>query len=168
MAFTIRAKIEGVDELVKQLRDELPKRMQGKILRKAIADGSKLVLKTAKQKVPVGETGMLKRSLGRRVKVYRNSGKVLGIVGPRTGFKKTKAGRTRTALGEKFQQAHVNPTKYAHLVELGTRHSAPKPFLRPALDNNKEAVKAIFAKTIKDGLEHNRIGSVEPDGVKGD
>lgn len=173
MSFQLKAKIEGLDELVKQLRDELPKRMQNKILRKAIGEGSKLILKTAKAKV-VKDTGMLKRSLGRKIVAKRSTGAVVAIIGPRTGYKKVKVKgtktfkRERTKLGEKFAEAGVSPVRYAHLVEKGTRHSAPKPFLRPALDTNMAAIRQIFERTIRDGLEKNRIGAVEADGVKSD
>lgn len=185
MAFKIKAEITGLEDLVKQLRDELPRRMQSKILKKAIGDGSKVILKAARQKVPKGETGLLKKSLGRRIKVYRLSGKVIAMVGPRTGFKKTKAGRVRTKLGEEFSSAQVDPSKYAHLVEKGTKPHAIKitngpfkgrtiqhpgspaqPFLRPALDNNIARVREIFATVIKEGLEKNRVGTVPPEGMQ--
>ncbi len=166
MAFKISAKIEGVEELVKQLRQELPARMQTKILRKAIGDGCRVILKAAKQKVPVGETGLLKKSLGTKIKAYRTTGNVVGMVGPRTGSKKTKKGKVRTALGKKFDAAGVAPHLYAHLVEKGTKHSAPKPFLRPALDNNVAKIRAIFEQVIRDGLEKNRVGSVPAEGIQ--
>jgi HK97 gp10 family phage protein len=142
--------------------------MQNKILRKAVGDASKIVLKTAKQKVPKGETGLLKKSLGRKISVNRRTGRVVAIVGPRTGYKSTKKGKKITKLGEQFKAAEVNPVRYAHLVEKGTKHSAPKPFLRPALDNNLSQIKATMAQVIKDGLEKNQIGSVPSEGMQND
>lgn len=160
--------------MVKKLRDELPKRLQNKILKKAVNDGCKLIRKTARQKVAVGETGLLKKSIGTKIVVKRSTGRVIGIVGPRTGYKSKKVKgqrkkvRTITKLGEEFKAAGVDPVRYAHLVEKGTKHSAAKAFLRPALDNNLGAVKEIFARTIKDGLEQNRIGSVPNEGMQPD
>jgi HK97 gp10 family phage protein len=49
-----------------------------------------------------------------------------------------------------------NPTRYAHLVEKGTRHSAAKPFLRPAMIETQSEVfskmSAMIARAIANEL----------------
>lgn len=47
------------------------------------------------------------------------------------------------------------PANYAHLVELGTEHSAAQPFLRPAFDKHAEAIPKVFGEEMKKGL--NRV-----------
>ena len=39
--------------------------------------------------------------------------------------------------------------EYAQHIEYGTRHAGAQPFLRPAIDHNKRAIKEIFAKELK-------------------
>lgn len=120
MAFAVRMRVAGMDRLLKRL-DGLEKKVRNQILRKATFKASEPVYKDARRSAPKGETGLLKKSIGRRVRVYRKSGVVVVVVGPRTGFRKSRAGRVVTALGKKYQAAGVNPTRYAHLVEFGRR-----------------------------------------------
>ena len=40
----------------------------------------------------------------------------------------------------------INPAKYAHLVEFGTRHSRPFPFMRAAMASRRSDVNAILVK----------------------
>lgn len=139
MSFAIRGKIGGLGDVFRKL-DGVKNALRNRILRAAVGDGMKVVLDAAKAGAP-RDSGLLRRSLGRRVKVYRNSGVVVGIVGPRTGFKEavaTKRGRTVTR----------NATKYAHLVELGTRRMAARPFLGPAWGSSARAAAAAIAERI--------------------
>jgi HK97 gp10 family phage protein len=88
-----------------------------KAARKAIKAGvnevTQAVLWDAKALVPK-RTGLLRKSLGRKVKSYRGGAVITGIIGPRKGF--------RTMINGVF----VNPVKYAHLVEYGRREVRPK------------------------------------------
>lgn len=38
----------------------------------------------------------------------------------------------------------INPAKYAHLVEFGTRHSKPFPFMRTAVEQQQSNIKKIM------------------------
>ena len=116
----------------------LPGRVNIKVLGQATSAATTPVLKSAKQKAPV-ETGLLKKSLGKKLKKYKRNAVAVCIVGPRSGFKDEGTGR--------------NPANYAHLVELGTTHSAPKPFLRPALDENKSKIISKFESKMRSGIE---------------
>lgn len=43
---------------------------------------------------------------------------------------------------------YVGPARkifYAHMVELGTSHSAPNPFMRVAVENTRDEVRALLA-----------------------
>lgn len=191
MALQIKAKVDGLKELVQQLK-ELPQKLQKQTLRKATTEGSQLVLRTAKAKVPVGETGLLKKSLGHKVGISRRTGVVYAVIGPRTGIVRTRTGKKKvTKLGIRFAQAGVKPYMYAHLVEFGHRiakggslsdqyyqtrvkgrfargalrkratgvvagHVPAKPFMRPALDENIQAIKGVYERHIKDALKEFR------------
>jgi len=112
----INAHIEGLEELQAVLRT-LPGKISRRVMRPALsAEGTKVV-QAARQKVPQ-ETGLLKKSLGKKVKTYTDTNAVVAIVGPRSGFRQIIDGRPK------------NPVKYAHLVEFGAR-----PHLMPARSN---------------------------------
>ena len=155
----VNLNITGVEELVKKLQT-IEKKHARKAARTAIGEATKIVLKTAKALVPK-DTGLLRKSLGRKVKVYRRNGVVTGLVGPRTNVTdrlKSRKGRGVVAkLNEivgKALNAEVakKPARYAHLVELGTMHSAAQPFLRPALDSNRDRLVGVIAAKLKAGI----------------
>ena len=131
--------LEGEKALARTL-ERLEARTQKKIVRPAVKSALSPITKAAKRKAPV-ETGLLKKSIGNKVKTYR-SGVVWGGVGPRVGFKT-----------EMPDGGYRNPVKYAHLVELGTKHSPAQPFLRSALDEQRAAALAILATKIRAGIE---------------
>lgn len=82
----------------------IEQKMRTKIVASCVRKAAKPKLSAMKSSVPV-ETGLLKKSLGLRVKTYRNSKVTVAAIGPRHGHK--SGGR--------------NPVKYAHLVEGGTK-----------------------------------------------
>lgn len=106
MAFAIKVQIEGMEALQNKLRALAPA-SQRRVLRPALQKEGTRILQRARQNVPV-QTKMLRRSLGQKTRTYPNGG-VIVVVGPRRGFRQVIAGKPR------------NPTKYAHLVEFGTR-----------------------------------------------
>ncbi len=171
----IKAQLTGLEDVKRRL-GKVKAGVARKLTRQAVTKGTKLVLNAAKGLVPVGPTGLLKKSLGSVIKTY-SSGAVVGIVGPRTGFTKTGRGkktrRKETALGAKFRAAGVRPTLYAHLVEFGTRPHAigkgslvrkgiqrgrghpgskAQPFLGPAWTGQETAVTEVIRTTLEDGI----------------
>jgi len=126
----ILGKITGLEDALRRL-ESVDAKVRRKALRDSVNEGGKIVKAAAKSRVPHGETNLLDRSINVRVKVYRNSGVAVSIVGPATGFRTAGRGRNRrrvrTSLGEKYLKMRANPSKYAHLVEKGTRaHSLRK------------------------------------------
>ena len=109
-----------------------------KIIRRPLSSALTPISKAAKRGAPKDE-GDLSKSIGKKVKLYR--GGVWGGVGPRVGDKYTREtpdGRRKV------------PANYGLLVELGTRHSKPNPFLRRALDDKREeALRILRAGTWK-------------------
>lgn len=107
MSLKIQARIEGAETLQAMLKS-LPAQVARRVLRPALnAEGSKVVTQS-KQLVPKA-TGLYKRSIGKKTKTYTQSGNIIVIVGPRTGFRQVIAGKPH------------DPVKYAHLVEFGTK-----------------------------------------------
>lgn len=114
--------------------EELEGKFFRKAARKAVNDGTKLVLASAKSLVPK-RTGSLKKSLGRKVKANKNGTGYYGLVGPRKdsrakiaqSIRDVEAGKRKKALTAKYRRVvrHngrdilVNPVKYAHMVEYG-------------------------------------------------
>lgn len=180
MPFTVKAKIDGLDDLLKKL-DGLKQSKRTGILRRATAKGAKVVLEAAKANLRgLGlkrKDSLLLQSLGSKVVVTKRGG-VYAVVGPRTGSKRTRQGKVQTKLGAKFESKGVNPVRYAHLVEKGRKAVAPvkarllairnadgrtvfakaakavppRPFLIPALEKNRAKVKDVMAAEIQAGL----------------
>lgn len=153
MPYAIRAEIEGVKEMIAAVA-HLKQAARSRILRSAVGKGARIILKAAKGFAPK-ESGLLRKSLGVKVKVYKATGRVVGIVGPRNDPKFKQAVMRRR--GKWFpSEVYSNPAKYAHLVELGHAGRAPapaRPFLRPAISASQGQVKEAFALAIREGLE---------------
>lgn len=153
MPFGISGKLDGMKQSLASLAG-LGRTVRNQILRKALDKATQPMLKRAKQLAPRGPTGLLRKSLGRKIKTYRRSGVVVAILGPRKGFRKVVNGKP------------VDPVRYAHLVELGrgavavkkarilssgtkvfgrrVRPAPAKPFLKPAFQQGKKAAEAII------------------------
>lgn len=103
----IKAHIEGVEKL-QAIMAGLPAQVARRVLRPALnAEGSKVVTQS-KQLVPK-QTGLFKRSMGKKTKTYTQTGNIIVIVGPRTGYRQVIGGKPH------------DPVKYAHLVEFGAK-----------------------------------------------
>lgn len=171
----MKVKFRIDSQAIKALANRLAQ-VDRKIARKALQDGineaTKDVLASAKSLVP-RRSGQLRKSLGRKVKSYRGGAVVVGIVGPRKGFRVEYRGKM------------IDPAKYAHLVEYGRREVvvkkkkvlssgsagvgglpgqgvifgkrvrsvAPRPFLRPAWEQNKQRVVGIILKHLNLGVK---------------
>lgn len=184
VAFKIKAEITGMQGILDRLKG-LKQGARNKVLRPAVTAGAKVILTAAKTNLRghnLKGTGLLLRSLGSKVKVTR-AGLVMGLVGPRTGYKTVKGpgGRRRelTKLGAKFKEFGQNPIKYAHFVEFGTRaHSVARgaslkkkkgggkqhpgakayPFLRPAVDEKVDSIRGAMVKAATAALAKLAIG----------
>jgi len=161
MGFHVKHKFDGLKELLATTRG-LKSNISKRILKKATTKASQSVRDAAKSNLASSKrTGTLRKSMSFKVKVYKN-GTVIGIIGPRKGSKQVINGR------------NIDPTHYAHLVELGRKpvvaksakmlsdgtiiygrrvaRAEAKPFLRMALEDNKSKVVAIMSREIKAGL----------------
>ena len=153
--------IVGEKALMKRLAGLASKASRNRIARPAIGAAASAINKKAKS-IVVEESGLLRKSVG--VKRGTNTGGPFAVVGPRHGFKQ-QVERTMPSGYRSYVMS--DPTKYAHLIEFGTSHSSPQPFLRPAYDGTDS--KGIIARRMQAGLRkqaQNRSGSFKAD--KGD
>ena len=149
MGWKIRGNLTGVQSMVDNLY-WLNLTMRSRTLKRAVTVGSGIVKTAAKQNLKAQnsiETKQLTRSLGIKVKVYK-SANVVAVIGPRKGFKIVAI---RPSSWSKKPQP-IDPVKYAHLVEGGTRpHALGKGSKLPRYDKNG---KLIRAGTYQTGIRH--------------
>lgn len=161
MSYTVRGQVEGLGEALRAL-DSLANAARNRIVRQAVTAGARVIARKAKALAP-RELGLLKKSIGQKVKVYRNTGTAAAVIGPRHGFRKPavrKKGKWRPAAVHPGGEA--DPAFYAHLVELGTaphrvggrRHpgASAKPFLAPAATGQAGVIRAAMVDAIARGL----------------
>jgi len=130
MSIVVKARVLGLKELDNALA-KLPKSAGKGALRKALKKAGQPIFDAAKMKVPV-DTGALKESLEISTKLSRRQ----------------KRGRRKQGAVELFIGAGRPKGSHAHLVEFGTSRSSPRPFLRPAWDENKGKILRIFGKEL--------------------
>lgn len=131
----------------------LPVEMQRAAEVASLRGGAKVISDKAKSNAPVSQDGpfpgLLRESIGFNVKKMR--GEYSARIGPRTGFAKTIGTRTK---GKNAGKPKLKiPNKYAHLVELGTSHSAANPFLRPAAISTQGEVVEGMANSYRKHLD---------------
>jgi len=129
----IHATITGGAEAIEGFRDVSNQVRRG-ALRDAFRKGGRPIQKEAKVLVPKDDRD-LERAIGTSVSAKDTSVKVdIGVRLRRPG----------------------GPARYAHLVEeTGNAHSAPQPFLRPALDNKGAEAVRVIADDLGPALERS-------------
>lgn len=137
MAVTIAFK--GRQELIDKL-EKLDNAVRNRIARRAAKTAMVPVGQKAKSLIKENDSIQSKsllKSIGGKQKVFKKTGVIIALIGPRVGkkFEGEWKGRVR------------KPWKYAHLVELGTKsggwRTSPteaKPFLKPALITQQRKV----------------------------
>lgn len=180
-----RFEIKGVESLIRRF-DELgvgivqPMREASTLASKIIAQAARENIKDRPadgRKRRTDPTGTLRRSIGFRVVTYKRNPTVVGIIGTRRGVKgyaratrfatrTVRRPRARTtediilrAIEGRRQKGKTLrvASRYAHLVEKGTRRSAARPFLRPALDRARGAVSVAIRSTLRSWLEREAV-----------
>lgn len=128
--------IEGLAELDEALK-ELPKATARNVLQRALKKAIEPVAVAARQYAP-RRTGKLAQSIS---------------FGTRLSARQRSLHKPESDV-ELFAGASALP--HAHLQEFGTRHHAPKPFLRPAWDANKMRALATITDDLADEIEKAR------------
>ena len=136
MAAGITVKLSGDKNLLKLLK-KMTGSAQQRMIKPAITASLRPMRDAARNGAPF-ESRALKDSIGTKVINYRNA--VVGLVGPRSGFKREFKGEIR------------KPHKYLHLVEFGTKNTSAKPFMRPAFAKTKGRSLSIFKRVTRERL----------------
>jgi HK97 gp10 family phage protein len=122
----------------------LGERVQRRVMRQAVSAAATPITKAARAKAPK-ESGLLRKSMGKKVKTYPKTMTVVGIVGPKTSIIGEHKGRKRW------------PAKYARLIERG--HIArdgsfvpPQPFLGPAMAETQGTALDTMKGKVAEGV----------------
>lgn len=136
--------LKGDKELARLLNG-IGEKVARKALRSAVSAGATPVVKAAKQKA-AKRSGLLKRSLGKKVVANRHRQSATAIVGARKSV-------TGTVNGKPYK-----PSRIAHLVE--KPHIGPdgqyvpgRPFLNPALAETREASVGAMKNKLREVVE---------------
>jgi len=106
-----------------------------------------------------GRTGMLRKSLGSKVGIHRQTGAVYAMAGPR---RKTDGFITKAWSPWTKKTIDVIPSKYAHLVERGhvvvirgkvVGRAKARPFTRPSYDEVKGKIESLTATVLQEELD---------------
>lgn len=124
--------IKGLEQLISKLNN-LPEKLEKKVIRAAVRKGAILVRDKAREKAPV-KTGTLKKSIKIRSNKVAN-----GII----SFK----------IGPTNDKKKGTDVFYGRFIEFGTSKMAAKPFMRPALDESETEVLNVVIDNIKSKLE---------------
>lgn len=164
MAGTLQAELRGQKELIKKLAT-LPVTAQRKTLVIALRSAGKTFADAAKRRA-ARRTGLMAKSLETIKTKTRVKGGIRYKVHPKKGFRrvlKQKRDGTQGLFGKKKsgeiieaktpKAKIVNPQRYAHLVELGTKHARERPFMKPAFDARQRVVIKKINGIVGKGIE---------------
>lgn len=137
-SLTLEVELHGFDELARKLSefsDSVAKRLAKSSLKRAM----KPVLETAQSLCPVSEDG----SHGNPPGYLRDSLTV-----------STASGKGKITARVQSKKGAFEPGKYyGGYLEYGTCKMAARPFLRPALDQNKQVCLDLLAAEIRAAIE---------------
>jgi len=136
--------IEGLDELLIALEEPVTK---GK-LKKAINKATKLVEREAKKKAPKGD-GHLRRSITSEVR--EEDGEIKGVVYTPLEY----APYVEYGTGLFAEEGGRTDVPWRYQDEKGEWHTTsgmkPQPYMRPALDENREEIMRIIREGLSNG-----------------
>jgi HK97 gp10 family phage protein len=139
----MKIKIEGLREIHAALQD-LSKATARSVVKRVLLKRAQPIVEAARARAPV-RTGRLRDSIIAQAR-GGNAGKAAFAKAMRGGASRAEAGRAAreaNRVAGSIVEVVIGPHDgafYASLVEFGTQHSSPKPFLRPAWDAGKMQV----------------------------
>lgn len=164
----IRIDLSGAQDLIESLRQFRTNRIKS-ILSASMRAAGKPVVRIAKATV-ARDSGLLRKAIGATVRTFNGGavGWLLIHARPSVSGMVDRAGRSwnikaRTGVQHQF----ARPSKYAHLVEYGTRQHAlsrgrgkgqhpgtkPQPFFRPAAEQGQALALAEFTRVMRERIE---------------
>jgi HK97 gp10 family phage protein len=152
-------KLEGVDDLVKKLRELVPA-MRKRVVRNALSAGARLVRDEAKRNAPV-----LSPSVNAP---YRKPGTLRSAIRVRSSKQARRAGDVGVFVNVKPAKAGLRGAKsnsdpfYWRFLEFGTRKMSARSFLKPAAAKLNDAL-AIFQTQVGRWIDKvNATGKIIP------
>jgi HK97 gp10 family phage protein len=127
----IKVKVDGFKECEKAL-NELSNATARNVIKRAAFAAAEPVKATAESLAPVNQ-GELREDFAISTQLTKNQ---------------RKQSRKQSAV-EVYVGVAGKRGPFAHLPEYGTAHSAPRPFMRPAIDANLGRVFATFVRELK-------------------
>lgn len=150
-----RAYLTGDKELEATLK-RLSDKSADRVARSALGAGLSVLAKAMKKLAPVGKTGNLKQSIGRRLEKGKRGGTIVAKAGVNVGKGAQKKGRTAphshlVVLGTKLRVRERLGGKFAWIThptpqQLSTGIMPSNPFIRNATQSSKGAVQAAMRK----------------------
>ena len=126
---TVKVTVGGLEGLQSALQD-LPKATGRNVLKRALLKAAEPIVAAAKSHAPE-ETGDLRGSITVGTKLTKRQKRLHRKQGKRD---------VEVFIGPGPARHSGQPPDYAHLVEFGSIHNEPHPFMRPAWDKGKTAV----------------------------
>lgn len=168
----ITTTISGLKELNDALMTQLPQSVRGAPLRAAVTAAARLIATAAKKNVLV-KTGVVKKHIRTMVRRSNQSAAYCQVdVGVFKGNDSTKiqvqrkrpiyidvkkrGRRGGAVIGSRLSTSytkHINDPYYWRQVEFGNKHSSASPFLRPALENNRDQAVARMAERLREAID---------------
>jgi len=154
----VSMKVEGLNELYKKLAT-FEVSVTRRIVTSALREAAKPVVSAAKsnaQKTKHPSSGALAESIG--IKAVRfGSGRTYKTLSSLwVGSIRNSRGaieQYETYWGGTDVSSVALGVRHGHLVELGTKHSAPRPWLMPALKGSEGRVVSVFKQTLSKRIE---------------
>lgn len=171
--------VKGLPELQKYF-EQLPEKLEKNVLRAALSKGARELRDEIKPTVPVGQpTGVGKRKYGHYSGALRDSLRVSSRVKGGQVIASVKVGGKRKGADvyyanwvEYGTSAHlIKPKKkggalYVNgqwLPQVEHPGAAPKPFMRPALDNNAQRVTLLIAEHMRNRIAKHGVNVADLD-----
>lgn len=153
----VSVEVKGLKELDAALAN-LPASIGKAAMRRALVKAGEPIAQRAREMAPVDD-GQLRDSITVSARLKNPAGKSefhaalrggLGIAAARAALRGAR--RSAKAAGEvAYVEMFIGPSvkaPHAHFVEFGTRRMAPKPYMRPAFDSEKDTALAIIRREL--------------------
>jgi HK97 gp10 family phage protein len=147
--------LEGVLDALKKLPPEVVSKNGGPV-RRALRTGARVIVKEAKQRVPVG-SGYLRDSLGVFRAKFDGKGERVTVRPGGFGMRQYVKNRANIRAGRATQSSAKSyeiedlPGVYGRFLEYGTSKMAARPWMRPAFAASAQAaIKAARVKLLRD------------------
>jgi len=143
----VSVKVIGVPA-IKAALESIEVKTRKRVIKNSVNQGIRIWWQALRAKAPV-ESGLLKKSIGRKSKTYRNSGVYVSLAGPRKGFGRNVEIKKRNEKGRIVSRhwEYRDPAYYAHLTEI---HD---PWMRRVYLSTKQQVTATAVKTLVAEME---------------